>query len=149
MHNLRTHASLPYRETSRKAVWRHNQLPEVSLVYFARSTSKVRCGYSETMLCVFPACFAKCFPHGCYEAWDHQMTLTMSRQLLTEEVSQEWPYDLCCREFREGIPPLRLYGSLELLEVSICNPDLKQSVCWTVFFILWVRLILVNTLKTP
>lgn len=33
MHNLGNHASLPHRETGKKAVWRHNQLLEVSLVY--------------------------------------------------------------------------------------------------------------------
>lgn len=119
MHNLRNHASLPHRETSRKAVWRHNQLPEVSLVYFARSTSNVCCGYSETMLCVFPACFAKWFPHGCYEVWDHQMTLTMSRQLLTEECHRN---DLmtCTAENSEKVYPLQGFTVLLSFYINMC-----------------------------
>ncbi len=52
MHNLGNHALIPHRETSKKAVQRHNQLPEVSPVYFARSISTLRCGCSETMCCV-------------------------------------------------------------------------------------------------
>lgn len=131
MHNLRNHASLPHRETSRKAVWRHNQLPEVSLVYFARSTSNVRCGYSETMLCVFPACFAKWFPHGCYEVWDHQMTLTMSRQLLTEECHRN---DLmtCAAENSEKVYPLQGFTVLLSLYINMWRfqSDLSSSTCW-------------------
>lgn len=131
MHNLRNHASLPHRETSRKAVWRHNQLPEVSLVYFARSTSNVRCGYSETMLCVFPACFAKWFPHGCYEVWDHQMTLTMSRQLLTEECHRS---DLmtCAAENSEKVYPLQGFTVLLSFYINMWRfqSDLSSSTCW-------------------
>lgn len=131
MHNLRNHASLPHRETSRKAVWRHNQLPEVSLVYFARSTSNVRCGYSETMLCVFPACFAKWFPHGCYEVWDHQMTLTMSRQLLTEECHRN---DLmtCAAENSEKVYPLQGFTVLLNFYINMWRfqSDLSSSTCW-------------------
>lgn len=131
MHNLRNHASLPHRETSRKAVWRHNQLPEVSLVYFARSTSNVRCGYSETMLCVFPACFAKWFPHGCYEVWDHQMTLTMSRQLLTEECHRN---DLmtCAAENSEKVYPLQGFTVLLSFYINMWRfqSDLSSSTCW-------------------
>lgn len=129
MHNLRNHASLPHRETSRKAVWRHNQLPEVSLVYFARSTSNVRCGYSETMLCVFPACFAKWFPHGCYEVWDHQMTLTMSRQLLTEECHRN---DLMTAENSEKVYPLQGFTVLLSFYINMWRfqSDLSSSTCW-------------------
>lgn len=131
MHNLRNHASLPHRETSRKAVWRHNQLPEVSFVYFARSTSNVRCGYSETMLCVFPACFAKWFPHGCYEVWDHQMTLTMSRQLLTEECHRN---DLmtCAAENSEKVYPLQSFTVLLSFYINMWRfqSDLSSSTCW-------------------
>lgn len=131
MHNLRNHALLPHRETSRKAVWRHNQLPEVSLVYFARSTSNVRCGYSETMLCVFAACFAKWFPHGCYEVWDHQMTLTMSRQLLTEECHRN---DLmtCTAENSEKVYPLQGFTVLLSFYINMWRfqSDLSSSTCW-------------------
>lgn len=131
MHNLRNHASLPHRETSRKAVWRHNQLPEVSLVYFARSTSNVCCGYSETMLCVFPACFAKWFSHGCYEVWDHQMTLTMSRQLLTEECHRN---DLmtCTAENSEKVYPLQGFTVLLSFYINMWRfqSDLSSSTCW-------------------
>lgn len=46
MHNLGNQASIPHRETSKKTVWRHNQLPEV---FPAKSISKLCCGCSETM----------------------------------------------------------------------------------------------------
>lgn len=52
MHNLGNLALITHRETSKKAVWKHNQLPEVSPVYFARSISKLQCGCSETMCSV-------------------------------------------------------------------------------------------------
>lgn len=54
MHNLRNHPLLLYRETGKEAVWRHNQLPEVSPVHFARSISKLHCGCCETM-CYVPS----------------------------------------------------------------------------------------------
>lgn len=49
MHYLGNQALISHRETRKKAVWRHNQLPEVSPAFCAKSISKSRCGWSETV----------------------------------------------------------------------------------------------------
>ncbi len=49
MHNLGNQTLIAHRETSEKAVWRHNQLPELSPALFAKSISELCCGCSETM----------------------------------------------------------------------------------------------------
>lgn len=81
--------------------------------------------------CVFPACFAKWFPHGCYEVWDHQMTLTMSRQLLTEECHRN---DLmtCTAENSEKVYPLQGFTVLLSFYINMWRfqSDLSSSTCW-------------------